>query len=163
MKNSQRSSSDFTGVAAVGIILSSFLAIGFLLPSRLGPVWVAMNPFPDASGTEPRKSSAPGDGDMGPVLSLPNVVVNLHSGDADSFVDATFDLEVASEKDRAAIQQKLPRIQEASIDVLSSLRPEDLKGSQGLDRTKGRLLERFRDLAPRQRLKAVYVNHLVVD
>ncbi|HEY4185901.1 MAG TPA: flagellar basal body-associated FliL family protein [Polyangia bacterium] len=163
MKKSQRSSSDFTGVVAVGVILSSFLAIGLLLPSRLGPVWSTMNPFADSDGPAQKQSGTPGDGAMGPVLSLPKVVVNLHAGDADAFVDAAFDLEVATEKDRDAIQEKLPRIQEASINLLSSLRPEDLKGSEGLDRMKGRLLERFRDLAPRQRLKAVYVSHLVVD
>jgi flagellar basal body-associated protein FliL len=122
-----------------------------------------MNPFADSDGAPPRKASTSDDGAMGPVLSLPKVVVNLHSADADAFVDAAFDLEVATEKDRDAIQEKLPRIQEASINLLSSLRPEDLKGSEGLARMKGRLLERFRDLAPRQRLKAVYVNHLVVD
>ena len=163
MKKGQRSSSDFAGIASVGVILSSVLAIGLLLPSRLGPQWSAMNPFADGDGAASRKSSPPGDGAMGPVLSLPEVTVNLHGGDADLVVDAAFDLEVATEKDRDAIRERMPRIQEASIDLLSSLGPEDLKGSRGLDRMKGLLLERFRDLAPRQRLKAVYVNHLVVD
>lgn len=107
-----------------------------------------------------------GDGDYRqraakPIVSLPDVVVALN-GPADLYVDAAFDLEVASEQDRDAVNRQLPRVRNETIEFLSQLTPNELRGSAALSETKARLLDRFRGVMPRQRLEALYLSYLAV-
>jgi flagellar basal body-associated protein FliL len=107
-----------------------------------------------------------GDGDYReraekPIVSLPDVVVALN-GPTDLYVDAAFDLEVASEQDRDAVKSQLPRVRNETIAFLSQLTPDELRGSAELTKTKARLLDRFRDVLPRQRLDALYLSYLAV-
>ncbi len=107
-----------------------------------------------------------GDGDYRqraakPIVSLPDVVVAL-SGPTDLYVDAAFDLEVASEQDRDAVNRQLPRVRNETIEFLSQLTPDELRGSAELSKTKARLLDRFRGALPRQRLEALYLSYLAV-
>lgn len=107
-----------------------------------------------------------GDGDYRqraakPIVSLPDVVVALN-GPADLYVDAAFDLEVASEQDRDAVKRQLPRVRNETIEFLSQLTPDELRGSAALTETKARLLDRFRGVMPRQRLEALYLSYLAV-
>jgi flagellar basal body-associated protein FliL len=107
-----------------------------------------------------------GDGDYRdkaekPIVSLPDVVVALN-GPSLLYVDAAFDLEVASERDRDAVKQQLPRVRHAMISFLSQLTPDELRGSAELAKTKARLLDRFRGVMPEQRLEALYLSYLAV-
>jgi flagellar basal body-associated protein FliL len=96
-----------------------------------------------------------------PIVSLPDVVVALN-GPTDLYVDAAFDLEVASEQDRDAVTRQMPRVRNETIEFLSQLTPNELRGSAELSRTKARLLDRFRGAMPRQRLEALYLSYLAV-
>lgn len=96
-----------------------------------------------------------------PIVSLPDVVVALN-GPTDLYVDAAFDLEVASEQDRDAVKRQLPRVRNETIAFLSQLTPNELRGSAELSKTKARLLDRFRDVLPRQQLDALYLSYLAV-
>ena len=111
-------------------------------------------------------SSLAGDGDYReraekPIVSLPDVVVALN-GPRELYVDAAFDLEVASEQDRDAVKRQLPRVRNETIEFLSQLTPDELRGSAELNKTKARLLDRFRGAMPRQRLEALYLSYLAV-
>lgn len=111
-------------------------------------------------------SRVAGDGDYRqraakPIVSLPDVVVALN-GPTDLYVDAAFDLEVASEQDRDAVNRQLPRVRNETIEFLSRLTPNELRGSAALTETKARLLDRFRGVMPRQRLEALYLSYLAV-
>ncbi len=96
-----------------------------------------------------------------PIVSLPNVVVALN-GSSELYVDAAFDLEVASEEDRDAINQQMPRVRNETIEFLRQLSPDELRGSAELSKTKARLLDRFRGVLPKQRLEALYLSYLAV-
>jgi len=96
-----------------------------------------------------------------PIVSLPSVVVALN-GPSHLYVDAAFDLEVASEQDRDAVKQQLARVRHETISFLSQLTPDELRGSAELNKTKARLLDRFRGAMPRQRLEALYLSYLAV-
>jgi flagellar basal body-associated protein FliL len=111
-------------------------------------------------------SAMAGDGDYRdkaekPIVSLPDVVVALN-GTSLLYVDAAFDLEVASERDRDAVKQQLPRVRHEMISFLSQLTPDELRGSAELAKTKARLLDRFRGVLPEQRLEALYLSYLAV-
>lgn len=96
-------------------------------------------------------------------MKLPNIQVKLQTADADLYVDAAFELEVATERDKAAVHQRLSRLREAEIGILSGLTPADVRGSREIARTKERLLEKFRGVLPGHDLRALYVNSLIVD
>lgn len=116
-----------------------------------------------ATDTEEQWEPQAGPNAPGPMVKVSNVNVMIHSGDTDHFVEAGFALEVASEEDRQIVKRRLSRLREASIGLLSGMRPEELRGSEGLEKAKATLLESFQKVIPHQRLKAVYVTNLVVD
>lgn len=92
------------------------------------------------------------------MVSLPKVVVRLHGAESDVFLHAAFDLEVASERDKEVVRRQMPRLRDATIAVLSEMDSEDLKvGASAIEKTKGRLLERFQKMIPDRRLESLYV------
>ena len=102
-------------------------------------------------------------GGLGPTVKLPNVVVKLQSSNVDLYVDASFELEVATEQDQAAVRKRMAVLREATIGILSGLTPSEVRGRSEIQRTKDRLLERFRAVVPSGELRALYVNNFIVD
>lgn len=142
------------GLVATGIV------IALLVVARSAGGWGLGIPFPNLL------SKVAGDRDYRdqaekPIVSLPDVVVALNAS-SDLYVDAAFDLEVASESDRDAVKQQLPRVRHETIEFLSQLKPDELRGSAELTKTKARLLDRFRSVMPRQRIEALYLSYLAV-
>ena len=147
---------------AVVILLNAAIVLALLGYSQDGGGWQNI-PFlrsvlPGGGGDQ-----AVAEGKRSPTVKLPEVVVGLRGRDEELlYVDAAFDLEVASERDRDAVSKQMPRVRETTIVFLADLSPDQLRGSGELARTKGRLLERFRDALPRQSLKALYVTYLAI-
>jgi flagellar basal body-associated protein FliL len=142
------------------MLLATGVVIALLVVARSVGGW-GLDAFPPNPF-----SRVGGDGDYRqraakPIVSLPDVVVALN-GPADLYVDAAFDLEVASEQDRDAVNRQLPRVRNETIEFLSQLTPNELRGSAALTETKARLLDRFRGVMPRQRLEALYLSYLAV-
>lgn len=143
----------------IPILAGHMIVIGLLLFTKHRDGWAITNPY---------RLLTLGHDEVGvtknPILTLPNVVVGLHgSGPADKvYVDVAFDLEVGSEQDREALRQRLPRLRNETIEFLSDLRPDELRGSGELARTKSRLLARYSNVVPERRLKALYLSYLVV-
>ena len=135
----------------VGLLVLATSIGGWELPSSL-----PRNAFANVFGEPDYRERA-----EHPIVSLPDVVVGLN-GAPDLYVDAAFDLEVASEADREAVRLQLSRMREETISFLSALGPDELRGSDELTRTKARLLDRFRSALPNQHLKALYVTYLTV-
>ena len=129
---------------AMALVLLGLLVYGRNLGWGLGLAWLRREP------------------PATPMVSLPDVVVGLRGGGPDLYVDAAFDLEVASEQDQEAVRRHLPRVREETIQLLSTLSPDELRGRGELAKVKARLLERFRNVMPRQQLKALYLTYLAV-
>src|SRR4051812_4905124 len=97
-----------TAAWTVGLLLTALLLLGLLVYGRnWGWALRFLRRDPPAS----------------PMVSLPDVVVGLRSGGPDLYVDAAFDLEVASEQDQEAVRRHLPRVREETIQILSALSP----------------------------------------
>jgi flagellar basal body-associated protein FliL len=142
------------------VLLAIGAVVALLVVARTMGGWGLDVPFPNPF------SAMAGDGDYRekaekPIVSLPDVVVALN-GPSRLYVDAAFDLEVASERDRDAVKQQLARVRHVTISFLSQLTPDELRGSAELAKTKARLLDRFRGALPRQRLEALYLSYLAV-
>jgi len=154
-------SSRHSGALAVLTLASALVAVGSL--AHLGETegWTIFNPLRGPSSSPGR--GEPDGGELGPILNLPNVLVKLQAADRDVYVDVAFDLEVGSEHDKDAVQDRLSRIQDATVKVLSEATPDDMRGPRRLARTKARLLERFRSVVSGRNLKALYVSYLMTS
>lgn len=85
-------------------------------------------------------------------VDLPELVVNLNTGERQArYLRARISLEVDSEKDRADVEKKMPRVVDDFQVYLRELRAQDLNGSAGLYRLKEELLVRLNEsVAPAQ-------------
>jgi len=153
-------SSRHPGALAVLTLASALLALGSLVHLSETEGWSLLNALrgkPPSGGR-----GGPESGELGPIVNLPSVIVRLHGTERDVYVDVAFDLEVGSEHDKDAAQERLSGLQEATIKVLSESTPEDMRGPRRLARTKARLLERFRNVVTGRKLKALYVSYLMM-
>ena len=144
-------------IVAGGLIVLGLLTFGGILRGVRGGIPLSREVFSwETAFSDPDRTSPT-------ILSLPDVVVKLKVADGpDVFVDAAFDLELASAQDREAVRQQLSRVREETIGFLSELSPAELRGSDELTKTKARLLERVQNLVPSRRLKALYLSYLAV-
>jgi flagellar basal body-associated protein FliL len=150
------------GAWPIAILLTVLVAIGLFVCAKGGRGWGLGISFLGSAFSGDSADGDNGDQASNPTLSLPDVVVGLRGGGTDLYVDAAFDLEVASEQDRDAVRGQLSRVRDETIGFLSELSPDELRGSGELAKVKTRLLERFRNVMPNQRLKALYLTYLAV-
>jgi flagellar FliL protein len=116
---------------------------------------------PHGGGGE-KGAAAPGAGK--PVMAkLPDFVVHLRNPDADRYARMSFDVEVVSDSDKERIDAAMPKVRDAFISYLSDRTLEDLRGSEGLARTKDSLQTMLRQVVPEARIRALYISDFVVQ
>lgn len=106
---------------------------------------------------------APIAGAPGPIVRLPDFVVHLRNPDLDRYARITFEIEVFAESDKDRLTANFPRVRDAFISYLSDRTVEELRGSEGLGRTKDALQQRLRDMVPEARVRALYISDFVVQ
>lgn len=130
----------------------------------------------DAHGEKPKaeaKTDAhgkPAEGGEGaatgaPVfLSLGDILVNL-SGDGKrpNFLKIKISLDLADDKDKAAVEALKPRIVDNFQVYLRELRIEDLRGSAGLQRLREELLLRVSEITAPVRVREVLFQEMLVQ
>ena len=119
-------------------------------------------------GGEGSKEGSGGGGDsvggkIGPLVKVADFVIHLRNPDADRYARMSFDVEVFSEADKDRLTAQLPKVRDAFITYLSDRTLEDLRGGEGLGRTKDTLQMTLRQLLPDTRIRAVYISDFVVQ
>ena len=95
---------------------------------------------------------------------LPQMLVNLSTqGRRTSFLKIVVSLELTSEKDKAALEEALPRIIDNFQVYLRELRVEDLRGSAGLYRLREELLFRVNAAVAPARVTDVLFKEMLVQ
>lgn len=102
-------------------------------------------------------------GAPGPMVKLPDFVVHLRNPDLDRYARITFEVEVMADPDKERLNANLPRVRDAFISYLSDRTVEELRGSEGLTRTKDALQQKLRELVPEARFRALYISDFVVQ
>jgi flagellar protein FliL len=102
-------------------------------------------------------------GGPGPMVKLPDFVIHLRNPDLDRYVRLSFDIEVFADPDKDKLNANLPRVRDAVISYLSDRTLEELRGSEGLGRTKDALQQKLRELVPEARIRALYISDFVVQ
>ena len=97
-------------------------------------------------------------------FELPQMLVNLSSsGRRTSFLKIVVSLELTSEKDKASLENALPRIIDNFQVYLRELRVEDLRGSAGLYRLREELLFRVNAAVSPARVTDVLFKEMLVQ
>ncbi|NNE82772.1 MAG: flagellar basal body protein FliL [Alphaproteobacteria bacterium] len=106
-----------------------------------------------------------GAGGAGTVyFELPQMLVNLNtSGRRTSFLKIVVSLELASETDKASLENAMPRIIDNFQIYLRELRVEDLRGSAGLYRLREELLFRVNAAVSPARVTDVLFKEMLVQ
>ncbi|MFT3708913.1 MAG: flagellar basal body-associated FliL family protein [Archangium sp.] len=102
-------------------------------------------------------------GGLGPMVKLPDFVIHLRNPELDRYARMSFDVEVIGESDKERLNANLPRVRDAIISYLSDRTLEELRGSEGLGRTKDALQQKLRELVPEARIRALYISDFVVQ
>jgi flagellar FliL protein len=146
--------------ALVGVNSVLVVALIALQLMRGGGLSASHEPKEPAAGEKGRGATA---AVPGPTQKLADFVVHLRDPDADRFARVSFELEVATEEDKARIAPFTPRIRDAFISYLSDRTLEEMRGSEAIRRAKAALEAQLPDLAPNVKIRALYVTDLVIQ
>jgi flagellar FliL protein len=99
----------------------------------------------------------------GPILKLENFVIQLRGVDQDRYVRVSFDMEVNADPDREVVQARLPQIRDSVITYFSDRTLDELRGSDGIERTKMAIMKRLEDIVPGHRVRALYITDFIIQ
>jgi flagellar FliL protein len=155
------------GSRALPVLLAvnSLMLAGVLAVLLLRPAGKAPAPEKGESG-HPSEAKAEAKGKapaIGPTLRLPDFVVHLRDTDADRYARVSFEVEVAAEDDKSRLGAAVPRIRDGVIAYLSDRTFDELRGSEGLGRTKEKLLEKLKESVPGVAVRNLYITDIVVQ
>jgi len=133
-------------------------------PSAAPAPVAAEAPAPSAHGEAAGPSGGPGHAPApGPVLKLENFVIQLRGVDQDRYVRVAFDVEVTADTDKELVQAHLPQIRDSVITYFSDRTLDELRGSDGIERTKVALMKRLDEIVPGRRVHALYVTDFIIQ
>jgi flagellar FliL protein len=104
-----------------------------------------------------------GEGGPGPTTKMADFVVHLRDAEVDRYARISFEVELASEPDKAKFDRFTPRIRDGFIAYLSDRTLEELRGSEQVKKVKLSLQEQLKELAPGARVRALYITDLVIQ
>jgi flagellar FliL protein len=99
----------------------------------------------------------------GPILKLENFVIQLRGVDQDRYVRVSFDMEINADADREVVQARLPQIRDSIITYFSDRTLDELRGSDGIERTKMALMKRLEEIVPGRRVRALYITDFIIQ
>ena len=152
------------------LLVGGLIALQLLRPSAAAPA----APGKDAHGETAKKAHGEGQKDepsgedsptssLGPTLKMAEFMVHLRNADVDRYARMSFEIEVLSEKEKTELTAQTPRLRDAFIGYLSDRTVEELRGSEGLDRTKQALLARVSQVVPNVKARSLYITDLVIQ
>jgi len=114
-------------------------------------------------GKEGAAAAEPTGTKLGPLVKIADFVIHLRNPDADRYARMSFDVEVFSESDKERLIAQTPKVRDAFITYLSDRSLEELRGSEGLGRTKETLQSTLRQILPDIRIRAIFISDFVVQ
>ena len=103
------------------------------------------------------------DAGPGPTTRMADFVVHLRDAEVDRYARVSFEVELASEPEKAKFDRFMPRIRDGFITYLSDRTLEELRGAEQVKKVKAALLEQLKELAPGVKVRALYITDLVIQ
>lgn len=141
------------------LLLGGVLAVLVLRPGGIAAPQAA----PPAEAAEAPADAAPATPSLGPVVRLPDFVVHLRNPEVDRYARITLELELAAEKDREIVTKYMPKVRDTLLGWLSDRTLEEMRGSEGMERTKEALLRELEAAIPGRPVRAIYIADFVVQ
>jgi flagellar FliL protein len=98
-----------------------------------------------------------------PTVKMENFIIQLRSVDTDRYVRIALDLEVGSEADKNVVVARSARLRDAVISYFSDRTLDELRGSEGMEKTKVALLKQLGEIVTGKRIKAIFITDFVVQ
>lgn len=152
-------------IVPILVIVNTLLVGGvlfFVMKKAPAPATAATAPQGEkgAPTTEAEKKAA-GPGHM---IKLDNFVIQLRAVDAERYVRVAFDLEVGAQAtDEQPVKDRLPILRDAVIAYFSDRALEELRGSEGMERTKAALLKKMDEIIPGRRVRNIYITDFIIQ
>ena len=118
------------------------------------------------AGEQGEGGHAPGahaPGSMGPTVRLADFVVHLRDAESERYARMSFELEVGSEPDKERVNGSMVKVRELFLAYLSDRTVEELRGSEGIERTKKELLAKVTAAVPGTPVRAIYITDVVIQ
>lgn len=115
-----------------------------------------------ATGGSPEGCSADMSGDVGPVVRIDDMTVQLRSRGEDCYLQFSVGLEVDARASQELVGRQAPRIRDEILRTLADRSPEQLRGSEALLALKQSLLQRLRQVVSGKRIRAVYFTQFAI-
>ncbi len=150
------------------LVLNSLLLVGVLAVLILEPSVLSKGKEADATEAAAQAAAAAAPAAVpvdvtGPIVRLPDFVVRLRNPETDRFARMSFEVELRDEQSKSRLADRMPRIRDAFIAYLSDRTLEELRGSEGLARTKsGLTLQLHEQLSPSD-VRGLYITDFVVQ
>ncbi len=157
--------------AGKSVVIPILLGFNSLMMAAVLGV-VLLKPGASSHANEPKDQDAAGEqgkhGAMppaiGPLVRMGDFVVHLRNPEADRYARMTFEIEVNTEEEKAAMTPLLPRIRDVFISYLSDRTLEELQGSEGLEKVKHGLVAKMGELGPTaKKPRAIYITDFIVQ
>lgn len=144
------------------LVVNSLLVAAVLARSFMAPAPAAAAEHGEAAQAEhPAPAAAPMG--LGPTVRMPEFVVHLRNPEAERYAKMTFEVEVGIEADKDKVNSAMPKVRELFISYLSDRTTDDLRGSEGIERTKRDLLARLSQELPGSPIRAIFITDIVVQ
>lgn len=138
-------------------LLVAVLVKVFLFPAPVAAAEAQAGERPEAA---PRGH---GEHGLGPTVKLADFVVHLRNPEAERYARMSFELEVSGEEQKAALAGVMPKVREVFLSYLSDRTVEELRGSEGIERTKRELLVRLGQAVEGAPVRAIYITDIVIQ
>jgi flagellar FliL protein len=94
---------------------------------------------------------------------MADFVVHLRDAEVDRYARLSFEVELATEEEKAKFEKFGPRIRDGFISYLSDRTLEELRGSEQVRKVKTTLHDQLKELAPGVKIRALYITDLVIQ
>jgi len=116
-----------------------------------------------AAAEEPEEKGEAKKALAGPTVKLDDFVVRLRNPEADRFARVSFEVEVASDRDKERLMASMARVRDGFIGELTDRTVEELRGTEGLTTIKTTLTHKLKELVPNCRVRGLYVTDFIVQ
>ena len=142
------------------LLLAGVLALLWLRTGAAPAPQQEEKPAPAAAAAA---EGQPAPGMPGPIVRLPDFVVHLSNPEADRYLRLVVELELGKDTDRELVTQNMARIRDAFIGFISDRTLEELRGTEGMTRLRGSLMQILGEFMPRTSVRAVYITDFMVQ
>jgi len=140
-------------IGLIGLIL---IAGSVVVASQMG--WISMGRSPQEKKPE---SSSTDLGEMGPVVKLGPLIINLKDEGGRYYLKTTIVLEVGKKEEAEELSKKISPLTDAIISLVSDKNPEELKVPKAKENIKQELLAKLNQHSGPAKIRRIYFDEFL--